>query len=291
MNGRLEPVAAGDLAGCADFIRKREWEAVTLASFLSADGEPVLPGPRAKAFVRLARGEAGETAGLLMVTVTGMLLHSLSGDFDGSAFLGPVRDLLAPLGVRCVIGEAEGSRFFEACLRPLPVRSVDYRLMTLLREPAEELCRIPELGSGGAEAAIVRGMPADAEALLPLQEEYEKEEVIPPGDPFVRKVCLANLAATLERQIVYGVKAGDAFVAKAGTNARGMGWDQIGGVYTVPEYRNRGLAGALVAYTARERMRAGRQVALFVKPGNLAACGAYERVGFAGAGGFRISYY
>jgi len=99
------------------------------------------------------------------------------------------------------------------------------------------------------------------------------------------------LRKNLEQQVVLLVTAGDHILAKAGTNARGLYWDQIGGVYTIPEWRGRGIAAALVEAVARDRLLSGRKVALFVKTVNTFAKKAYIKAGFSTKTHFLISYF
>jgi predicted GNAT family acetyltransferase len=147
------------------------------------------------------------------------------------------------------------------------------------------------MGDAGKKPVFVRGKPADAERLMELQEGYEREEVMPPGDPFNRNTCLAGLTRNLGSQIIFFVRAGHEILAKAGTNARGFRWDQLGGVYTQPEWRGKGVATALVAHISRMRMAEGRKIALFVKTRNEPAICAYRKAGFRADVAFRISYF
>ena len=284
MNSPVSPVRAGDFPACIDFLKPREFRAISLASHLSKDGQPCFPGAQA-AFVRLA-GEhvPGQTDGLVLLTANGILLHCLREDCAPDPYLGGIREFLAGKNVRCVIGTGTDTRTLETCIGKRTARSVDYQLMTCMTIPAER----PLILEG---AKIVSCGPEDAAGLYPLQEGYEREEVIPPGDPFVPDLCLGGLRASLAKQYIWGIRAEGRWIAKAGTNARGLAWDQLGGVYTAPEYRGRGIASALVAYAASERIRAGRKTALFVKLDNVPARRAYDRAGFSPAVPYRISYY
>ncbi len=80
-------------------------------------------------------------------------------------------------------------------------------------------------------------------------------------------------------------------VAKAGINARGFAYDQIGGVYVVPELRGAGIGTRLVAELCARTATEGRRLSLFVKKRNAAARRTYEKIGFAETGDYRITYY
>ncbi len=230
-------------------------------------------------------------AGVLLLTRTGILLHCLDDDLDREGFAPIVRKFLGEINVRCIIGQAKDTRWLETLIVMPPDRAVDYRLMILAEIPPAARETLPDFGDTAKKPVFVRAKPTDAERLMELQEGYEREEVMPPGDPFNRNTCLANLARNIAGQIVIFVRSGREIIAKAGTNARGIHWDQLGGVYTHPDWRGKGLATALVAHIARNRMQEGRHVALFVKIRNEPAIRAYEKAGFRPDDTFRIAYF
>jgi len=72
---------------------------------------------------------------------------------------------------------------------------------------------------------------------------------------------------------------------------QGFHWFQIGGVYTLPAYRNKGLAAAAVAHLINTHSAEAHGFALFVKTANTAALRVYEKLGFEQCGLFRMSYW
>lgn len=289
MNAFLKPVDDESFAECVDFAAHRESRCVTLMSNLVRDGKSEYPRDAVRAFVRL--GDKTETEGVILVTRTGILLHCLGEDMDRTEAAPRIRQFLSTQNVRCAIGAGDDTRYLESMMTLAPERAVNYRLMILDAIPPPEAATIAFTDADGTRPEIRQASPADARELLDLQEGYEREEVIPPGDPFDRDRCLSNLEKNLSSQIVFVARARGTAVAKAGTNARGLRTDQLGGVYTAPNWRNRGLASALVAQTARHRMLEGRNVVLFVKLTNASAIRAYGKVGFRPDIPFRISYF
>lgn len=87
----------------------------------------------------------------------------------------------------------------------------------------------------------------------------------------------------LQVGIYYGVEVDGRLVAVAGTHcwSKGRGVAAIGGVFTHPEYRGRGLAtattGAVAATLAREGIEL---IVLNVRADNAPAVAAYTRLGF-----------
>ncbi|HNY16598.1 MAG TPA: GNAT family N-acetyltransferase [Treponemataceae bacterium] len=302
MSFAVIPVAPASalFAAAVDFVKPREWRAASLASNLVADGMPSYPGRQIADFVclaelssaavgsdpaRLGSDPVRDIVGVILRTSTGIVLHCFKEGLDLREAKGALKAFLARKTVRSILGPGAENRFLESLLADKPYQTVDYRLMSLPAVPNAALEAIP----GALEAG--QAQPDEVDLILPLQEGYEKEEVIPPGDPFNRAACRINLAHALERQRVLLARANGIPVAKAGTNARGFAYDQIGGVYTAPSWRGQGLATALVSRISRELMGEGRKVVLFVKPENEPARRAYEKAGFKPELPFRIAYF
>lgn len=126
--------------------------------------------------------------------------------------------------------------------------------------------------------------------VLPLERGYQREEVLLPGHMLHEETVARNLRYMLRHHIGYGVSYKGSILAKAHTNARGLKCNQIGGVYTMPEWRGRGLAG-LALQGLMKALRADQfNISLFVKPGNISGSALYSKLGFSRAGGYAIAY-
>jgi predicted GNAT family acetyltransferase len=194
-----------------------------------------------------------------------------------SSLQGPAADVRAAELVR--------KRAFAPFGPDLTVEPIDYTLMSLQTPPPEALY-------AGPEGLIVRrAFEADAELLFPLQAAYELEEVVPAGGAFNPAAARLSFARALrERRVLYATVDGR-IVGKAGTNASAYSYDQIGGVFVVPDHRGQGIATRLVAELADQLAAEGRRVVLFVKRRNAAAIRAYEKAGFEPGEDYRITYY
>jgi GNAT superfamily N-acetyltransferase len=168
----------------------------------------------------------------------------------------------------------------------LPAHSIDYDLMSLDQEPPPESLR-----SGPGGLFFRHPGIRDLETLLPLQEAYEREEVLPEGAVFDPGVCRLNLRRILAEQRIVSAELDGWTVAKANTSAVSFTRYQIGGVYVHPAYRGRGIARRLCAELARELLAEGKGLSLFVKKRNPAARSVYRGIGFKTRGDYRISYY
>jgi predicted GNAT family acetyltransferase len=139
--------------------------------------------------------------------------------------------------------------------------------------------------------SILRAEPGDCSRLFPLQFEYEREEVILDGAFHNPETTMACLRQSLTTQTTLYARCDGTPVAKAGTNAKGFTCQQLGGIYTLPEYRSRGIASALVSRLCSLIAFEAPTVSLFVKTQNAAAIAVYRRLGFKNIDRFRISYY
>ncbi|GHU58195.1 hypothetical protein FACS189444_1480 [Spirochaetia bacterium] len=162
---------------------------------------------------------------------------------------------------------------------------IDYDLMALDREPVTA----PNAGPG--ELILRRPGIMDIGNLYPLQAAYEQEEVLPRGVSFNPVSCRLTLEHIIARERILAAELDGVIVGKVNTNAASFSCSQIGGIYVHPAYRGRGIATAMIAAFARDLIRDGRGITLFVKKRNAAARAIYRRVGFAATGDYRISYY
>ena len=127
--------------------------------------------------------------------------------------------------------------------------------------------------------------------MLDVHEGYEIEEVLLNPSRFNSTAAQILLKKNLKTEIIYYAEYKGSAIAKAGTNARGIFFNQIGGVYTVPKFRGRGVADNLLR-TLMEKIKSdNKQASLFVKKENNAAIKLYIRAGFSYCGNYRISYF
>lgn len=288
-----ERISPESFTPCVEFVMGREASCVSLASHLSRGGRPFFDRDRlSRAYVARDLDANGSIEAVFVRLANGILLHCASDELlsatnSQSELATFARESLKGQGLRCIMGSGRGTLFMESLIAKKGTRAVDYVLMARedINPPQQPKRRLPDA------AEILHCSVGDADSLLPLQEGYEREEVVPPGEAFSKEQCRANLAKALTAQSVYAVRIGGRFVAKAGTNARGFAWDQLGGIYTAPEWRGQGLAQALVAELIRERSEHGKRLSLFAKVANEPAKRAYASAGFVSIGEYRITYY
>jgi len=230
--------------------------------------------------------EGGVVTDCALFTVGGLLLPVFSVP---PAHRGELARLLSRLrpAVHSVMGISRCVEEAEALVPIPPTRRIEYFLMTLNKENARRLWTPPP----GPGLRARRAGPPDAAALFPLQEAYEKEEVLIDPAHFNAGQCMKSLAQGLSDELLYVLEKDGRPVAKAGTNARGFTVDQIGGVYTVPAERGKGFARILMVALLREAFREKTGASLFVKKKNRPAIQLYNGLGFRPVDEYAISYY
>ncbi len=235
--------------------------------------------------VFLDAGPAGEVRECFLVTFNGLMLPALAATGDDRAGLRSLLASMRPL-VHSLMGLGRCVTATEELFPLPPTTRVEYFLMTL--SPDEQHPVLPVQTQG---LRVRKADQYDAESLFPLQKGYELEEVVITPSHFNESQCMKNLRAALREQLVFVAERDGVPVAKAATNARGYGVDQIGGVYTVPEERGRGLGRTVVAALLKGVFAEKQAACLFVKKHNRSAIALYDRLGFTPATDYVISYY
>ncbi|MDR1637491.1 MAG: GNAT family N-acetyltransferase, partial [Treponema sp.] len=193
--------------------------------------------------------------------------HTFYPLFGGLVPVPPFMEpLLRKIPLHAVQGLEEDALILEDIIArsgPVPAYSVDYDLMSLDQAPTPDSLR-----AGPRGLFFRRPNIRDLEALLPLQEAYEREEVLPEGAALNPQVCRLNLRRILAEQRIISAELDGWTVAKVNTSAASFTRYQIGGVYVHPAYRGRGIARRLCAELARELLAEGKGLTLFVKKRN-----------------------
>jgi len=280
---RLDPAT---LAAAETLLRRREETCLAACSRF-------IGGAIDRDRSRIDLDAAGQAQALLLFA--GSVLYPLLADGLEDSNYPRTLSRLLPVkkrGVRSIQGLARDVAWATAALSargyPLPERR-DYQLTVL---PAAPLAGALAAGPPDLRIRWVSGGdPQTVARVLPLQEAYEREEVLPAQAVFNAAACRFALEKTLGSQLLCTAILDERVVAKANTNARGFTRDQIGGVYVLPAYRGQGIATRLTAELARQIGAEGKQAVLFVKKTNLAALKAYVKIGFTIRDEYRICYY
>ena len=289
----------------AAFVRQHEYRCIDLAEQLRLCLYPDY-APRYKKAAAVYACPQRQTCpqpqkiycGVLLFSTYGLLFHCIDTNIPEETVLAfgrfSLTEDLPYTELRAVAGIREHTLLFERVLSEAAhIRldvAVDYYLMRCNKPCTDAFFQTAE-SKLNAALSIERATENDLTELFPLQLDYENTEVAYEGRPINPAVCKLSLRARLTTGYIYKVSADGRIVAKAGTNAQGFHWFQIGGVYTLPAYRNKGLAAATVAHLINTHSAEAHGFALFVKTANTAALRVYEKLGFEQCGPFRMSYW
>ena len=132
---------------------------------------------------------------------------------------------------------------------------------------------------------------SEFDLLYPLQRQYEIEEVVLDQDCFSDVSCQTNFISILKKQKVFYLLKDGLPVAKANTNGHSDHIYQIGGMFTLPQYRNRGFAGFLFFHLLEELFLEKEQIILYVKKDNWPAKNLYAKFQFSKFQDLSMIYY
>jgi len=132
--------------------------------------------------------------------------------------------------------------------------------------------------------------------LKELQIKYHKEEVYTNSDYYPYLSEMNNFKDILKNKInfaVYSIDENKKFVSKANVNGETFNSFQLGGIYTLDEYRNKGLSKLcltnMLNYIFDKTEK--KSILLFVKKENLNAINLYKKFGFKTIYDSALYYY
>ena len=95
-----------------------------------------------------------------------------------------------------------------------------------------------------------------------------------------KKVDVSKCVGWLDEQPMYGVFIDGELVSYAGSFIQTSQVWMIGGVYTHPDYRNRGYATQATLAITQQALRSAESAALFARADNAPAIKAYTKIGY-----------
>ncbi len=279
---------AQDLSPFLDFLAPREYRAAALASRLQYNGSVRMPPGKTASLWILPERKAPESVRAAILLSEAGLYLPLYHECDAPA-IEELEEFFRRCcknsrKIYCLLGRNEDIILSnEALARPLFAERL-FDLMTS-KEPAggKSPVHIPHLH-------IRRIKEAEADTFFPLEREYQLEEVVTAPDRYNEAAGRLHFKQQCRSQLVFGAWMNGRPIAKAGTNAIGFRYCQVGGVYTDPAFRGRGIATAVMTRLLSAIDSRGQHCTLFVRKDNPPAAALYHSLGFVRRCGYRISY-
>ena len=209
---------------------------------------------------------------------------------DTDIFVSFVKKFMNGKKIKCISGENEGTTFLEKLCKENGKDSYqtnNYKLMTITK-PFPDNYVLPYMSD---DDKIIRCTEKEIDELFNIQKKYLQDEVAPKGKEVTDLEVKMTLRQILKNQLCLAVFSDGLVCSKANTNAIGINWIQIGGVYTHPLYRRNGYALNLVYTICKRALKVGKNITLFVKEKNQAAIDLYNKLGFHTQGLYKIVYY
>lgn len=265
----MDLLTEADRPALESFLEQDPWGSLYLRSLVHDGGVSPTAVPEHGRFLGTFRG--GELATVLFVGNSRNLCSHGTAD-DLPALL--TRAFENPVPPRLFVGPAEHARQVrEAFARHRASPFLDREQLYYVLTPDALRVREP--------AAIRPARPEEVDAVTLAQAAMTEEDLCVPRS-HIDLVRLREISARrIQAGKVWVVIEGDTLVFKTEESARTPDGLLVGGVFTDPAHRGRGLATRGIATWARAAFAEGvRFLALHVDRGNTPAVRAYEHVGF-----------
>ena len=200
--------------------------------------------------------------------------------------------------IKNISGEKDGTDFFLEVIRNLSenpdstftkkfnVKQINYyKLMVLPHQQFQDSQKLYN------DDFIMRCTENDMENLFEIERNYLQDEVAVRGQKVSDAEVSMRLRQILKNQLYFALISDDRIVSKAYTNAIGKNWIQIGGVYTLFQFRQNGYAALTVSTLCKRILQAHKNISLFVKTKNLPAQQLYKKIGFTFHSDYKIVYF
>ncbi len=251
-----------------------------------------------------------KVSGIVIISLRGVVLHCFFEKISQSETALLLDFFSLQPNLSSVMGEKNNSILleeiiFKSRLQKI-IHSEDYNLLTLKKDepdfPTKDFfsyaCK-----NLNEELEFLIPEKKDLKNLIPLEIDYQNTEVLINNEKADFNFCKSILEGYIKKKKLYAIKSKENYYSKATINAEGFFWNQIGGVYTVPSKRCRGLGAAIVYQvinvyrpindyqSVNYKNRNSNNFALFVKTKNKPALKMYQNLGFKKFCDFRISYF
>lgn len=299
-----ETITEENLLQVVKFLEQGEAFCVSLMEFFVKDNALVLPQSGIfKIIYKLSSDGTKTIFGVFAINVSGKFVFyfpflnqfnnckTQEEQFEFNRFSSIITPLLQKNPLSVIMGELSGARLFAklcaqkiSCFREyiLMKNSLPLDLSKIMKDK-EQLALL--------DLTLKKCDETDLEKLYPLQKEYEIVEVLTDCDTHNELNCKINLRYALKTHLIFALCKNGIPVAKCGTNAKGLRFNQIGGVFTDEKWRCKGLAKMLVRYLSYVSAKSGKSSCLFVRNENISAQKAYANAGFSPIGDFALVYF
>lgn len=257
---------------------ENEWQHVQAASLFTEKFPPKLE------VVTLIKRVNNTISSMICLTNRGMIYPVFNPiDLYNPQDKEDLIKLFARIKVRIhgVIGLKKDVEFLDSIIFRRIRGTIDYQIM---HRESENLFPLSDEG-------LYKATVKDLHSLLPLEYDYQIEEVLLNAKDLNKLATKENFRRKLRENSTYFFKIQDSIVSKASTTQKSFNYVLIGGVFTLKKLRNNGYSTKLLKFLINDQHRSGLKTALFVKNENQSAIHIYKKLGFTDPMQYKIHYY
>ncbi len=258
-----------------NFAKLYEYKSISFISRMYSKDKLFIPQKKtAKIFCQTTSSESYTIKNSIMITSGGIILPLFSEIPPEEPILIEMLKKILHYNKKifCILGVSKDAELIKNVLYYSSCFSINYTLLVKKLETAFNIKK--------NVLTIKNGKNKDSLLLFPLEEAYLLEEVMVEASSINKHAALLNLKKTLNTQNVFYAVYGKEVIAKVNTNAKGLFFNQIGGVYTKPQFRNMGISTYLMKHLLNNIYFSGKNAVLYVKKGNIPALTLYKNLGF-----------
>lgn len=228
----------------------------------------------AKVFCEVSDSGPHQILNAIMITSGGIVLPLFSDNLPShEVIMEMIKKVIDYKSkIFCILGITKDTEYIKNSLNYSSYSTINY---SLLKENTNTQFSITH-----TSLKVRKAKKRDTMILFPLEKAYLLEEVLQGNTQINHQAVLLNLKKTCADQSVYYGLFEKKIIAKVNTNGKGFGYNQIGGVYTIPEYRNQGISTYLMKTLLNDIHISGKKAVLYVKKENKPAITLYKKLGF-----------
>lgn len=258
-----------------NFAQNFEYKSISFISRMYKNDQLIIPSSKiAKVFCEVSDSNPGIIINAIMITSGGIVMPIFSDNPPSSQVIQKMIEkiIIYKKKIFCLLGITKDTEYIKEMLNYTSYSIIDY---LLLKENNNTHFSIEK-----TFLKIKKAKKRDAMLLFPLEKAYLLEEVLVGNSGINQQAVLINLKKTCTNQSVFYGLFENKIIAKVNTNGKGFCYNQIGGVFTKPEYRNLGISTYLMKILLNEIHISGKNAVLYVKKENKPALTLYKKLGF-----------
>ncbi|MDA3938626.1 MAG: GNAT family N-acetyltransferase [Spirochaetia bacterium] len=267
------------------FVRIYDYKSISFISRIYQNGQLIIPSAKiAKIFCEVSETNPENIKNAIMITSGGIIMPIFSDKYPSPEVIKiMLKNILKYKNkIFCILGIKEDTELIKKELIYSSSSTINY---SLLRDNTYK-----QFTHHIRSLSVKKAKKRDALLLFQLEKAYLQEEVLVGNNSINQQAILHNLRKTCSNQSVFFASVRKEIIAKVNTNGKGFGYNQIGGVYTKPQYRNQGISTYLMKYLLNEIHKSGKNAVLYVKKENDPALSLYKKLGFQIIGNYSAHY-